>query len=186
MAILTIGGNIGSGKTTLAARLAKALGYEELHMGNLFREMAREEGISIETFYAALKDDPDLERSLDEKQRKLMVSKGDLVVQGRIAWFFAKESPYASFNMFLSVDPKIGAARSGQRKENEKESVQKMIQDNKEREAVERERYRALYGIENYQDAGHYDLVLDTTRLTEDELFKTILEKVREKMGGDV
>ena len=42
MAIITIGGNPGSGKTTLAVKLAAFLGYEELYVGGIFRELAAE------------------------------------------------------------------------------------------------------------------------------------------------
>ena len=74
--IITIGGNVGAGKTTLAARLSKALGYDELYIGGIMREIAAERGITIEDFYARLKQEPELERSIDERQRKLAVAAG--------------------------------------------------------------------------------------------------------------
>ena len=56
MAIITIGGNVGAGKTTLASKLAEALGYEDLSMGGLFREIAAERGMTIEEFYAGAQE----------------------------------------------------------------------------------------------------------------------------------
>src|SRR5258708_3743076 len=102
MAIITIGGNVGAGKTTLAVRLANELGYKTLSMGGTFREMAAERGMTIEEFYGKLKNNPDLEKSADRAQRDLMQKEDDLVVQGRIAWFFAKESLFTIFNIFLA------------------------------------------------------------------------------------
>ena len=40
-----------------------------------------------------------------------MNEKRNLVVQGRIAWYFAKKNNYPSLNIFLTVDPHIGAVR---------------------------------------------------------------------------
>src|SRR5262249_14812481 len=118
MAIITIGGNIGAGKTTLAGRLSRALEYDELNMGRIFRAMAREKKMSIQDFYAALKTDPTIERNIDEQQAEFMRRNDDLVMQGRMAWFFAKQATAPTFSIFLKVDPEIGAERTGKRKEN--------------------------------------------------------------------
>jgi len=186
MAIITISGNIGSGKTALSTRLAEALGYDELYMGNVFRELAKEKGMTIEEFYAALKNDPEIERAVDRQQADFMKLNNDIVMQGRMAWFFAKESTFPAFNVFLRVDPKIGAERSGKRKENAGRPLEAIIKANTAREASERERYKILYDIENVQDPTHYDFVLDTSKLTEDETFKKVFEKITERIEADV
>jgi len=186
MAIITIGGHVGAGKTTLASRLAKELGYEELYMGGLFRQIAAERGMTIEEFYADLKNDPKLEQSVDERQAKLMREKDNLVVQGRVAWFFAKGSLSTVFNIFLAVDPIIGAERTAHRPENTGRAVAEVKRANADRTRVEVERYRNLYGIDNVLDAGHYDYVLDTSHLTEDEALAKIIEKIKERIEADV
>jgi len=186
MAIITIGGKIGAGKTTLAKRLAEELGYDELHIGHIFRELAREKDMPIEEFYAALGRDPDIERAVDRQQADFMKLNDDIVMQGRMAWFFAKESPFPAFNIFLTVDPEVGAERSGKRKENLGKSVREMIAQNAKREATENERYEELYGIEDFQSPGHYDLVLDTSTMSEEQVLKHVLEAIHERMGGDV
>ena len=40
--IITIGGKVGAGKSTLAAMLSHELNYEQLYVGGIFREMAAE------------------------------------------------------------------------------------------------------------------------------------------------
>jgi cytidylate kinase len=186
MAIITIGGHVGAGKTTLAARLANTLGYDELYMGGIFRDMARERGIAIEEFYAALKRDPKLEQSVDERQSKMMQEHDNLVVQGRIAWFFAKGSPFTVFNVFLAVDPGVGAERSGKRPENAGRSIKELASANRERMQNEIERYRSLYGINNFLDPGHYDFMLDTTEMDETQVLGKIIEKLHERIEPDM
>ncbi len=177
--IITIGGDIGAGKTVLAARLAKALGYEELYMGGIFREMAAEKAMTIERFYDALRTDPAAEREADDRQRQLMRERDNLVVQGRISWYFAKESHFRAWNILLKVDPVIGAQRSGQRPENAGRSAEEMIAATAERARHEQEHYRALYGIEDHRDPRHYDFILDTSDLSEEEVFKRTMEEIK-------
>jgi len=186
MAIITLGGHLGAGKTVLAGKLATALGYEELYMGGLFRELAAEQGMSIEVFYQAIERNPELEKSLDRRQADIMRTKDNMIVQGRIAWFFAKESPFAVFNVCLTVDPHIGAERSAKRPENMKKPIEAVLRANEERSQRELDRYRALYGIDDFLDPGHYDFVLDTTRLTEEGVLRRVIEKIKEQIEGDV
>lgn len=173
--IITIGGNVGAGKTKLANKLAEALGYEELYIGGIFRKMAAEKGLSIEQFYMELKSDPALEQAVDHRQAMMMREKDNLIVQGRIAWYFAKGSSFKTFNIFLAADATTGARRSGEREENIGRSTDEMVSLTAEREKTEYERYAMLYGIKDYRSPAHYDFVLDTSSLTEQEVFDAVM-----------
>jgi cytidylate kinase len=182
--IITIGGNLGAGKTTLAARLSRALGYEEWYVGGIMRDMADEQRMTIEEFYKRLRHNPELERSVDERQAQLMREKDDLIVQGRVAWFFAKGSPFSVFNIFLAVSPEVGAQRTKQRPENhDAETIETVAHANAFRVKLELERYQTLYGIENFLDPMHYDFVLETTALTEDDVEQKVLAEIKKRAG---
>lgn len=186
MAIITIGGNIGTGKSTLARRLANTLSYEYIYTGQTFRDLAKKKGLSIEDFYAEMKNNSKLEREIDERQAKLMREKDNLVVQGRVAWYFAKLSPFQVFNVFLTVDPMVGAERVAQRPESKGKTVREVARGNIFRETTERERYKMLYEIQNHLDPRHYDFMLDTSKLTEDEVFKKVVAKIQERFEAEV
>jgi predicted cytidylate kinase len=186
MAIITIGGNIGAGKTTLAAELSKALGYEELYIGQIFREMAAERNMTIDAFYAELANNAELERSIDARQAKLMREKSDLVIQGRVAWYFAKESQSTAFNIFLAVDPTIGAQRIIEREAFTEKTTHEVAAMILSRETMEQERYKTLYGIEDVFDASHYDFTLDTSHLSREQMFEKIMEKLKGRLEGDL
>jgi len=180
--IITIGGNLGAGKTTLAARLSKTLGYEELYIGGIMRQMAAEQKMTIEEFYQRLRHNPELERSVDERQAKLMREKDNLIIQGRVAWFFAKGSPFKVLNVFLAVSPEVGAQRTKQRTENKDVSaVAEVAAANNLRVKLELERYKTLYDIENFLDPAHYDFVLDTTNLTIEEVEHKVLAAAKKR-----
>ncbi len=181
MAVITIGGNLGAGKTTLAADLAKKLGYEELYMGKIFRDLAEERGLDIEALYDKLKNDPELEKSIDDRQAAFMREHDNTIVQGRIAWFFAKQSPYTVINLFLAVSPEIGAARSKERPEYHNKTVEEVMAANAFRAQLELERYKKLYGIENFLDPSHYDVIIDTTHLAKNEVLEKVLSHVESR-----
>jgi predicted cytidylate kinase len=179
--IITIGGNVGAGKTTLANNLANALHYEQLYVGDILREMAAEKQLSIEQFYAQLKEDPAVEQSVDQRQATMMREKDNLIVQGRVAWYFAKSSPFKVFNILLVVSPVIGATRAGEKTENIGKTTDELAITTAGREKIERERYAMLYGIKNHLDPAHYDYLLDTTSLTEQEVLDKVLAAVKDK-----
>lgn len=178
--IITIGGNPGAGKTTLAKNLGKALGYQQLYVGGIFRDMAAEKNLTIEQFYARLKSDPALEQAVDKRQATMMRERDNLIVQGRVTWYFAKSSPFKVFNILLTVDPKTGAARVGEKKENVDKTADEVAIATAEREKMESERYSMLYGIKDHLDSTHYDFVLDTTSLTEQQVLEKVLAAVKQ------
>jgi cytidylate kinase len=48
---------------------------------------------------------------------------------------------------------------------------------------MERERYKMLYGIEDHLDPKQYDFVLDTTSLTEQEVFDKVMWLVKARLA---
>ncbi len=170
MAIITFGGRIGAGKTTVAPVVARAFGYEEMYVGKIFRELARERGLSIEAFYDSLGGNPDLERSIDASQIALMKEKDNLIVQGRIAFFFAKQSGKPSINVFLDVAPRAGAERKMNEGFYVGKTVEEVIAIHALREQNERDHYRSLYGITNHLDPRAFDVVCDATHLSPEEV----------------
>lgn len=175
MAIITFGGDLGSGKTTIASRLAKDLCYEELYVGQIFRDMAAEAGLPLEEFYDRLRHNPELERAVDERQAKLMREKDRQVVQGRVAFHFAKQSPFPVVNVFLAVEPRVGAERMKHRPAYAGKTIPEIMEMTARRVELERERYRMLYGVADHLDRRQYDVVLDTTNFTENEAYAGVL-----------
>ena len=152
---------------------------KQLYVGGILRDMATEKNLSIDQFYAHLKEDPATEQAVDQRQAALMRKKDNLIVQGRVAWYFAKSSPFKVFNILLTVNPIVGAMRSGEKKENVDRSTDEVTVATAEREKMERERYKMLYGIENHLDPAHYDFVLDTTSLNEQQTFDRVMAEVK-------
>lgn len=90
-------------------------------------------------------------------------------------WYAVPES----FKVYLRVDIEEAAKRAfydPDRKETENfETIEEQKEDLMRRFSLENERYFVLYGVHK-EDMANYDLVLDTTHLTPDEVNGKIIE----------
>ena len=67
--LITISGLPGSGKTTVARLVARALGLEHVYAGDLFRKQAEAEGLTLEEYARRAETDHSIDRRLDEQMR---------------------------------------------------------------------------------------------------------------------
>lgn len=154
--IVAIAGQIGVGKSTVAGALAQRLAYRYVSGGEVFREIARERGISVTEVNRLAERDPAMDRELDRRQRDLARA-GDCVVESRLSgWMVA----FADMKIWLRAPLDVRAARVAGR---EGQSVDAARRDLEERERSEWARYKEFYGID-IDDLSPYHLVIDTTR----------------------
>lgn len=172
MVVVTLSGPPGSGTTTAAKRLAEALDVEFRSTGEIFREMADEHGMSLDEFGDHVGDHPEIDRELDDRQRK-RAEAGDVVLEGRLSGVVASEVAGA-LTVYLEAPARVRAKRVADRDGlDEAEAFDAMW----EREAKERERYHRIYGVDP-DDPRHYDLVLDSSELGPDEIVEAILAEL--------
>lgn len=179
MAVIRVSGHPGAGKTTFCALLAEKLKYEYFYAGKLFRELAAQAGLPIEEYYQRLAADPRQEAAIDDRQRELMASRDNMIIEGRIAPFLPCVAP--AINMLLTVDPMEGARRQQLRPENAARNVQEIHARTVSRITHEREHYRTLYGINDHFNPEHYDIVLDTTTRQPQETLAAALQELSKK-----
>lgn len=174
--IITISGRPGSGKSAVAIRVAKALGMRHVSAGDFMRQMASERGMTILEFSRSAEDRESIDREIDARTVRLAEESHDFVMDARLGWHFIPES----FKVFLEVTPEVAArriyeAQRGSEKENiSLEDTQKAIE---QRTESERKRYMKYYDLD-YTDHTQYDLVVDTSPLTIDEVVEKILDGV--------
>jgi len=174
--IVAISGKAGSGKSTVAKLLAKKLKLEHYSIGDLMREMAKEKKISLLELSRLAEKDKSIDRELDKKQIQLG-KKNNFVIDSRLAAFFI---PNADFKVFLDCDDKIRAERimKDNREIEKGKNAKEMIKEIKKREESERKRYKEYYGVDCY-DKKLYDLVVDTSKLSVEEVVEEIMGVVK-------
>lgn len=138
------------------------------------RQMAEERGVTILELSRSAEEDDAIDREIDARSAHLAESGGQFVMDARLGWHFVP----GSYKVFLEVRPEVAARRiygAGRGSERENVDLEATMRAIAERTNSERERYLSYYGID-YLDHGHYDLVIDTSDLTPDQVVSTILE----------
>jgi len=178
--IITISGMPGSGKTTVGKLLAKKLGFSFYSIGDLRGQMAMERGLTIDELNELGMKEDWTDRKVDEYQKELGEKEDNFVVESRLGFYFIPRS----FKVFLKVDLKTGAERifKDQRPDEKKKlNVEETAETIKRRIESDRLRYKKYYGIEDFMSREHFDLVIDTTNLTPEEVVDRIIDELRKR-----
>ncbi len=182
--IITIYGHPGSGKSSVAQELARRLGLKHYSVGVLRRRIARQRGMTIDQYNRLGETSDETDREADEYQVRLGREEDDFVIDSRLGFHFIPQS----FKVRLDVDPRVGAERildahrGEQQAERQYRSVEEVLRGNEARNASDRKRYQMYYGI-NPEDADHYDLIVDTSDKTIDEVADCIIRGI-DQHGG--
>lgn len=162
--IITVGGYPGSGSTTLAKKLAGAYRLTHVYAGQIFRDMAREKGVSLAEFSRIAERDETIDLRVDEQQKVLAVD--NTVVEGRMTAYIVD----ADVKVWLSAPLQTRAHRVASREDISYEaSLERIIK----REASERKRYKKYYQID-IEDLSVYDLVINTRLWDADGVFAIV------------
>ncbi len=185
--IVSFNGEHGSGKSTIAEKISDALGYSRFYMGQIFRDMAKDRGLTLEEFQKIHKYDSSADRAVDDYVVKLSKENDNFVIESRTAWHFIPNS----LKIYLKVDINEAARRISEEahSENRKneltnsESLEEIARNLQERRERDDDRYKRYYGI-NIRDEKNYDFVLDTTNLTIEEVFQKVLDFIKSKINA--
>jgi cytidylate kinase len=154
--------------------VAEVLELELVPGGEVFRAMAVEHGMSLREFGAYAASEPavdiELDRRLADRARA-----GGVVIESRLAGWIAHNERLDAVRAWIDCDDDVRAARVAER---EGKAVEQALEENAEREKIERDRYLALYGID-IEDLSIYDLALDSGRLPAPEIAAQIVAAAR-------
>jgi cytidylate kinase len=174
---ITLGGDSKSGKGELAKRLSEHYGLVLYDVGQKRREAAAEKGMTLSAYNAWSAQNKEGDTFFDTWQKQL-ATQDNILVDSRLGFYFISES----IKIYLQVDPTVGAQRylastQTRRAQDKGTSVTDMVKQIQEVRASDIERYMHLYGIDPYSPQ-HYDIVVDTTSLTVDEVEKIVIQKI--------
>ncbi len=175
---IVIGGKAGSGKSTVAKIIAKKLGYGHYSTGDFMRQMADERGMTIVGIQKLAETDPSIDEELDERQKNIGKTNDNFVIDSRLGFLFVPNA----VKIFLDCDDKVRAERIFKdTRPKERNVTLAMTQQNiRKRETSENKRYEKVYGFNCY-DKSHFDLTIDTTKLTIAQVARAAMEFIRSK-----
>ena len=173
--IISMAGDLGSGKSTVANMICEKLSYPIHKNGDYFRKLGMEMGMSVTEFNEYVKAHPEIDNQIENSARKAADENENLVIDARLGWYAVPES----FKVYLTVDINEAARRAfndPNRKDSERfETLEEQKADLEKRFALENERYFNLYGVHK-EDKANFDFVLDTTNIGREEVAEKIIE----------
>lgn len=171
--IITVTGELGSGKSHVCRLLSERLGYRVVSTGSIQREIAKEMNLSTLELNKLSETCPDIDHRIDSNIIAL-ASSSNLICDSRLAWHFLPKS----FKVCLTVATEIAAQRvlndtkrSGERYQSLDETIAAL----KARRASELLRFQQMYGV----DCGNlenFDLVIDTSGIPPETVCDRIVE----------
>ena len=176
--IISIAGDLGSGKTTVTKLMQRDLGYEIYRNGTYFRKLAVDHGMSVTEFNVYVTDHPEIDRQIEQSAAEYAKTHDEFIIDARLGWYSVPES----FKVYLTVDLDESAKRAfndPDRKDSESfATLEEQKEDIKKRFELENKRYFELYGVHK-EDLNNYDFVLDTTNILPEEVNKRIIEEYK-------
>ena len=187
--IISINGPAGSGKSTIAKKLAKKLDWPRYYIGGIRRKKAKEQGLSLSEYNKLGETDPTTDLEVDKYQEQLGKKEDNFIIEGRTSWLFIPHS----VKIYLDVEDKEGARRifndlqkNDKRNEGKNlNSISDVLKSIRKRKRSDRLRYRKYYSVDVY-DKNHYDYVLDTTNLDIKEVFNRIISYIQTSLNEEV
>lgn len=167
----------GSGKSTVAKRLADKYGLDYFSGGNALRALAQEKGYNSDmngwwesaeglNFLQQRMREPEFDRRIDNKLLEL-AKKGNIVLDSWTMPWLLNEG----FKIWLDASPQVRAKRVVMRDAISNEEALKALTEKDEKT---RQIYRRLYGFELGYDFSPFNLVLATDGLEPDEVFYAV------------
>ena len=132
--------------------------------GEVFRQMAKERGLSLGEFGAFCEEDPSVDKLIDERQREIALSNTRIIVEGRLSGWMI---PEADLKIWLKASLECRVRRIFDRDQFADPEAAMMA--TQEREASEALRYQQYYDID-IGSLSPYHLVLDTEMWTVEQL----------------
>lgn len=181
--IISISGDPGSGKSSVAKELAKKLHFKHYSGGDMRGMLAKERGLTIDELNRLGENDPSTDKDVDARVTALGRKEDGFVIDSRTAWHFIPHS----IKIYLKTDPRIAAERIFKDREQKKttrtdephySSPVDVLAHIKARVASDKKRYKQWYGFD-HTDPKHYDLVLDTTGLTIEQTVERVMNFVK-------
>ena len=130
--IITIGGLAGTGTTTAAKVLSEKLDVPFVSAGSIFRDMAKERGMSVLEFSEFAENNTDIDKEIDKRQADLAESSENLIIEGRLSAYFVK----ADIRIWLFTPFDVRAERIADRESKTVDLAKHEIKIREESEAL--------------------------------------------------
>ena len=175
---VSISGHPGSGTTTLVNSICEMMSWTTVNGGDIFRNQAKERGISLTDFAEICRGDESIDRMLDSMLIEYMEAEdGPEIVESRLAGWWAYRQKISCVRIWLEVSDDERANRVSVR---EGLTIEDALMENQKRLLDDRQRYESMYGLRP-SDTTPYTHTIDATTLSKEEVLKMALKILKEE-----
>ena len=169
---ISLAGDLGSGKSTVSKILIDRLGAEYYSTGAIVRSIAEKHGMTVTELNIYMETHPEIDTEIDDGLVALSDVDKLLIIDSRMAWHFTK----GTFKVYLSTDIETSALRimNANRVGEHASTLEDTILETRQRRESEKKRYLTQYNV-NIKDLSNYDLVVDTTVATPEQVAECII-----------
>ena len=164
---IAICGLPGTGTTTIAKLLSETTGHDMKSGGSIMRDAAQKRNMSISEFAEFCKTHPSIDRELDKTQQNMSATP-NLILESRLAWLNLPDS----FKILITCRHDVRITRLSVR---ENKTFEIEYEQDKVRVAADKERYYHLYNYVDYLAPEHFNLVVDSTDHSPEDIVRVIL-----------
>lgn len=168
--IISFAGLHGTGKSTIAKKVAEHFNFSYYSTGMAFRELAKLKKMTLEEFSRYSEEHLEIDRLLDDKIKLLAETANSYVFDGQLPAFMLGD--LNNFCILLTCDDDVRLTRMASRDNKSLEAQQK---ETVAREESERERFIQLYYLDILDPSTilkNFNLIIDTSELNIEEIFK--------------
>jgi len=134
-------------------------GWDHTNAGEVFRQLAREAGMSLAEYGRRAEGDAQIDRDLDARMvEAARAGSAGLVLEGRLTGWMAHRHGVSALKVWLDADLEARATRVSGR---DGVALDHAIEAVAAREGSEARRYLEFHGID-IADTSIYDMVIDT------------------------
>ena len=174
---ITIAGDLGSGKSTVANHLISNINYRIESAGLIFRRLAEQHGMTAKEFNQFIESNPKYDNMVDDTIKEMGAKEENIIFDSRLAWYFVPKS----FKIYMYVDVDTATERIFNDTGRVSESYSDMATAKKEiieRRQSEVLRYKTFYNID-INNFNNYDFIIDTSHATKDEVNEAVLSNFK-------
>ncbi|MGB9915434.1 MAG: (d)CMP kinase [Candidatus Bathyarchaeales archaeon] len=175
--VVCISGMAGTGKSTLAKKLAEKYRLRYYSGGDALRELAKEEGYNPFTrgwwespeglsFLKKRESNPQFDKTVDEKLLQYAQQGNVILDSWAMPWLLK-----TGFKIWLAASEEKRARRIAKRDGISVEDARQVL---REKEARTKAIYEKLYGFKLGEDFEPFHLILDTDNLDANEVFQVL------------
>ena len=171
---ISITGDLGSGKSTVAKEICRILNFKYLSTGLIQRQLALEKGMDTLEFNKFTDQNASIDDYIDQKLKDINEQTDSYVLDSRLGWHFVKKS----FKVYIMAVDEVAASRvlidAKRIGEPLALDIKAKILEQKERRKIENDRFKKSYGVKPsiFKD---FDAVIDTSTATIEEVTNLVL-----------